>query len=174
VPLALGIVLATCFAILSMYCAFVIHRLFTLNGSSEVTSEWLENFSVAAYLPMEGLLADDDFAFLSRQPGFDLSLYRKLRRERLHIFRQYLTRLIVDFNRLHLAARVLIAHLPNDNSELFGRLLRNKIRFSFLLLKVEFSYTLCFIGLGTISVKALIQHLDEMNAQFLDLAAAAA
>jgi len=56
----------------------------------EITPEWLENFSTSVYHPMEGLLADEDFRFLSRQPGFDLSLYRKLRRERLRIFRQYL------------------------------------------------------------------------------------
>ena len=47
----------------------------------DITPEWLENLSIASYYPMEELLSDEDFAFLSRQPGFDLSLYRKLRRE---------------------------------------------------------------------------------------------
>lgn len=114
---------------------------------------------------MEGLLADEDFTFLSRQPGFDLSLYRKLRRERLRIFRQYLTRMISDFNRLHLVTRTLIAQSPDDRSELFGKLIRLKLRFSVALIRAEASYLLCRFGLSSLPVRGLILHLEEMHAQ---------
>jgi hypothetical protein len=138
----------------------------------EITPEWLENFSTAVYQPMEGLLADEDFTFLSRQPGFDLSLYRKLRRERLRIFRQYLARLVSDFNRLHLVTRLLIAQSAEDRSELVGKLVRLKIRFSIALIRAEASYWLCRFGLRSLAVRALIMHLEEMHAQLSAVSAA--
>ncbi len=80
-------------------------------SAREVTPEWLESFSIASYHPMAGLLNDEDFKFLSQQPGFDLSLYKKLRRERLRIFKQYLNRSIADFNRLHRAVRSILPYV---------------------------------------------------------------
>ena len=71
------------------YSLPVLFGLFRKCTAEDITPEWLENFSVSTYSVMEGLLDDRDFDFLSRQSGFDLSLYRKLRRERLSIFRQY-------------------------------------------------------------------------------------
>src|SRR5947209_2169473 len=78
----------------------VLYNLFRSYRVEDVSPEWLQNFSAQSYYPMQSLLAEDDFRFLSRQPGFDLSLYRKLRRERLHIFKQYLGCVISDFNKL--------------------------------------------------------------------------
>ncbi|MFL6352068.1 MAG: hypothetical protein ACJ74Z_09485 [Bryobacteraceae bacterium] len=152
----------------------VLGRLHRTCRIEEITPEWLENFSASAYYPMEGLLADEDFAFLSRQPGFDLSLYRKLRRERLRIFRQYLTRLVSDFNRLHVVTRALIAQSPHDRSEVVGRLIRLKIRFSVALVRAEASYVLCRLGLRSLAVRALIRHLEEMHAQLGAVSAAQA
>ena len=42
-------------------------KLYRRCGAEEITSEWLENFSPATYYPMQGLLAEEDFRFLSRQ-----------------------------------------------------------------------------------------------------------
>ncbi len=131
----------------------------------EITPEWLESFSVAAYRPMEGLLAEEDFRFLSGQPGFDLSLYRKLRRERLRIYRQYLSRLVSDFNRLHLLIRLLIARTPEDRSELVSKLIWLKIRFSLALIQAEASYILCLFGLRSLAVRNLILQIEAMHAQ---------
>lgn len=138
----------------------------------DVTPEWLENFSPSSYYPMRGLLAKDDFNFLCRQPGFDLSLFRKLKRDRLHIFRQYLNRLIVDFNRLHVAARAILANSPEDCSDLVSRLVWLKVRFSIAVLKVEISYFFCLMGFRYLTVTALILRLEEMNAQLSSIAAA--
>ncbi|MGC2660056.1 MAG: hypothetical protein WA324_19020 [Bryobacteraceae bacterium] len=139
--------------------------------AEDITPEWIENFSVSTYSVMEGLLDDRDFDFLSRQSGFDLSLYRKLRKERLSIFSQYLKRLVLDFNRLYFSARVLIAHMPEDQSKAFEGLLMLKVRFSILVLKTQASYLLCLVGLQTLEVRSLLQNLEEMNGQFLQLAA---
>ncbi len=149
----------------------ILFKLYRRCRIDEITPEWLENFSPASYYPMQGLLADEDFRFLSRQPGFDFSLYRKLRRERLHIFRQYLNRLICDFNRLHVATRVLVAHGQEDGSNLLARLVWMKVRFSLAVLQVEFSYALCCLGLGSLAAQSLIVHLEEMSAQLSSISA---
>jgi hypothetical protein len=150
----------------------VVARLLKTCPVQEITSEWLENFSVSSYYPMEGLLNDEDFKFLSREPGFDLSLYKKLRRERLRIFKQYLNRSIIDFNRLHTAVRAMVPHLPDNGIDIVGRLIRLKLRFSCAVLQAQVSYWLCWLGIGSLSVRALISQLEEMSLQ-LTLASAA-
>jgi hypothetical protein len=131
----------------------------------EITPEWLESFSVAAYYPMEGLLSDEDFTFLSRQPGFDISLYKKLRRERLHIFHQYLVRLILDFNRLHAVARLILSRSTHDQSDAVGQLMVLKLRFSLAVFQAECSYFLCQLGFRVLATRRLIAALEDMRLQ---------
>jgi hypothetical protein len=149
----------------------ILFKLYRRCRIQEITPEWLETFSPAMYYPMEGLLADEDFRFLSCQPGFDLSLYRKLRRERLYIFRQYLSRLILDFNRLHTAARVLVAHGREDRSDLLTQLMWLKLRFSFAVVKAQLSYFICCLGFRSVAVRAVILHLEDMSAQLTFISA---
>jgi hypothetical protein len=129
----------------------------------ENTPEWLENFSAATYYPMQALLSDEDFTFLSRQPGFDESLYRKLRRERLHIFQQYLIRLILDFNRLHAVARTILAHSSEDRSDAVAKLMRLKLQFSVAVFQAECSYLLCRVGFRFLAARRLIALLENMS-----------
>ena len=96
------LVLAVVVGSSALVIAPMLWRLFLKPAIGEVTPQWLEEYSPERYRSMANLLANDDFSFLLRQPGFELSLYRKLRRERLAIFRQYLDRLVLDFRRLHL------------------------------------------------------------------------
>ena len=162
-------------SVISVFVGPVLAKLIRGCSVEDITPEWLENFSPSSYSLMEGLLADEDFKFLSRQPGFDLSLYRKLRKERLHIFRQYLTRLISDFNRLHLAARLLIAKNEEDHSELVSRLVYLKVRFSLAVLQAQMSYIACRVGCRSLAVQALLLRLEEMSSELnlLSLANAA-
>jgi hypothetical protein len=148
----------------------VLARLFRRCEMTEITPEWLKDFSVSAYYPMQGLLSDEDFHFLVRQPGFDFSLYRKLRRERLLIFHQYSRRLVSDFNRLHTAARFLIARGQEDRSDLMMRLFKLKMRFSFAVLQSEISYLCCRIGIGTLVARNMIARLEEMSLELNSLA----
>lgn len=148
----------------------VLVRLYRKCRVEEITPEWLESFSAASYEPMQDLLAQEDFRFLSRQPGFDFSLYRKLRRERLHIFRQYLNQLVNDFNRLHRLARVLVAHNTGDRSDVAAKLVWLKFRFALTLVRTEANYQLCCFGLRYLAVRPLIFQLNEMYAQLGALA----
>ncbi len=152
--------------------AVILPVLFRLYGSSridQITPEWLESFSASTYCPMERLLNGDDFGFLKRQAGYDSALIRRFRRERLRIFRQYLNRIIVDFNQLHLAARILIANSAEDHSALLNHLVWLKLRFGAAVVQAECSYLLCRLGSSTVSVRALIARLEEMSAQLNSL-----
>lgn len=142
-----------------------LRRLLRSPSSDDITPEWLANFSTHSYQPMATLLSEEDFEFLSRQPGFDLALHRKLRRERLEIFRMYLHRMIRDFGRLHLAARLIVAHSAEDQSGLLLRLLWLKMRFSGTVLRAEVAYHLCHVGIGTLPARALIARLEDMSIQ---------
>lgn len=154
-------VLAVCFALILS----VLLRLRRLSNNEEFSVDWLKSFSVERYRPMQGLLDEEDFSFLSRQPGFDLALYKKLRRERLRIFRQYLNRLIADFHRLHAGARAMLATTPGEHSEVLLRLVRLNFHFTLAVFRAEGNYLLCCVGFRTLAVRALIGRLEEMTAQ---------
>lgn len=150
----------------------VLVRLLRSCPDSELTAEWYESFDVSSYSPMQGLLASDDFQFLCRQPGFDPSLFRKLRRDRLRIFRQYLNRLVIDFNRLHKLARLVVSQSSEDQSAVFAKLMRLRINFWAAMVRVEVSYVICRFGARPIGVSELLQQLEAMSLQIVALPSA--
>lgn len=160
---ALALLPVLVFIPLVVFMVPVLFRLLKPCQLSELTPEWFESFHTSCYQPMQGLLAPDDFKFLSSQPGFDPSLFRKLRQDRLRIFRGYLNRLIVDFNRLHTLARHIISQNPEDQSALFTKLMTLRLRFWVAIMQVEFSYLLCRFGMQYIPVRGALQHLEEMS-----------
>ncbi len=62
--------------------------------------DWLENFSVSKYRPMERLLSEEYFEFLVSQEGYEPKIGKRLRSERRRIFRGYLRSIRRDFQRL--------------------------------------------------------------------------
>ena len=151
----------------------VLYKLFRSYRIEDVSPEWLHNFSVQSYYPMQSLLADEDFRFLSRQPGFDLSLYRKLRRERLHIFRQYLSCVISDFNKLHATARFLLSQSREDRSDLVSCLIKLKLKFSLSIIQAECNYMVCYLGYRSLGARAVVGYLEQMSLQLTAISASA-
>jgi len=135
----------------------MLRRFFFKQAIGEITPQWLEEYSPDRYRSMANLLANDDFSFLLRQPGFELKLYRKLRRERLAIFRQYLDRLV------HLTARMLTAQNREDSTEIAQRLFKLQLDFNLALMRTEFEYSLCRYGLATVHVQRLIEPLRSLS-----------
>jgi hypothetical protein len=160
--LALELALSAITGLCLLGVAPVLRRLFRSTSINEVTPEWVESFSVDRYLPMAGLLGDEDFDFLASQPGFDSSIYKKLRRERLSIFEQYLNRLILDFKKLHCTARYVVARSEVDQSDAALKLMRLQWVFAFSVLQVQVQYQLCRLGIGTVRAKVLIAQLQQM------------
>jgi hypothetical protein len=154
--------------------AFILRMAIKLLWGGEAraaTPEWFATFSMANYDPMEALLREEDFEFLSRQPGFDLALYKKLRRERLRIFRQYMNRLIADYHRLHAVARVLLADSSYDRSDTLLRLVLLRANFAAAVFRAEGNYLLCCLGFRTLEVRALLVRLQQLNAQVAAMSA---
>ena len=152
------------FLLLLAFVVPVVLRLLRPCRMSEVTPEWLDSFQTSTYYPMRGLFAADDFRFLSSQPGYDPSLVRKLRSDRLRIFRQYLDRLVLDFNRLHRYALVMVAsNTDQDQSDLFVYLIKLRVRFSMAVIRVEFCYLLCRFGWRSLAVTNLLARLEELS-----------
>jgi hypothetical protein len=141
----------------------MLRRFFLKPAIGEITPQWLQEYSPDRYRSMANLLANDDFSFLLRQPGFELKLYRKLRRERLAIFRQYLDRLVLDFRRLHLTARMLTAQNRQDSTEIAQKLFKLQLHFNLALIRTEFEYSLCRYGLATVHVQRLIEPLRSLS-----------
>jgi hypothetical protein len=141
----------------------VLKRLFRKTTLDDITPEWLESFSVERYRPMLSLLSNDDFDFLSSQPGFDASIYKKLRRERLAIFDEYFRRLISDFKKLHTTARYLVARESEDHSSEAMKLVELRFAFMTAVFAVHFRYLLCKAGVGTMEAQILFKRLQEMN-----------
>ncbi len=160
---ALAILPVLVFLVICAFLGPVLFRLMRPCQKSDLTPEWFEYFQTASYQPMQALLAADDFEFLAAQPGFDKAIYRKLRQDRLRIFREYLNRLILDFNRLHLLARLVISQSQEDHSALFARLISLRVSFWVSIVRVEFSYVLCRLGLRYISPAGLLSQLEEMS-----------
>ena len=75
--------------------------------AATIDENWLNEFSIARYRPMERLLSDDDYRFLESQPAFNPRLEKKLRTERRAIFSSYLGYLAQDFERLYRATQSL-------------------------------------------------------------------
>lgn len=118
---------------------------------------------------MLGLLAEEDFAFLSRQPGFDRSIYKKLRRERLAIFEQYLNRLILDFKKLHTTARYFVARSEEDRSDVAMKLIRLRWTFAVNVIEVQMQLHLCKVGIGTVEARMIVAQLQQMSEQLSTL-----
>src|SRR5258707_4988519 len=79
------------------------------------------------YQPMARLLQEDDFRYLSAQPGYSPRLGRRLRSQRRRIFRGYLRSLRRDFATLSMALRTLVLHSAEDRSDLAASLVRQRL-----------------------------------------------
>lgn len=132
---------------------------------SNVSADQLLTLSPERYRPMERLLQEDDFRFLSSQPGFSPQLGRRFRTERRRIFRGYLRNLSKDFSRVSLACQMLVVHAADDRGDLAKSLMRLRITFGLGMVAVEGRLLLHAAGLGTVDVRGLVESLAAMQAQ---------
>jgi len=161
----IGLTLAVLFALL-------VRRLASPARVRGVDPEWLRDFSVEVYRPMERLLSEDDYKFLKTQPGFEPSIGRQLRSMRRKIFRAYLRQLERDFRKLYQAAKQLLLYSPQDRPDLAVALLKQRALFSFGIAAVHVRLSLHTLGWGTVDVHGLVDSLDWLRAQTQQLVAA--
>ncbi len=149
---------------LFLLCAVVlIWKMMSSIRVRSVEPEWLKNFSVSSYRPMERLLDEGDIIFLKKQSGYEPGMERRLRADRHRIFRMYLKNLGRDFSRLHYALRLMVLHAPEDSPELAKTLIKQKLVFlmSFAVIRVRLE--LYRFGVSGVDVRGLISTLDTMQ-----------
>ena len=117
------------------------------------------------YRPMERLLQEEDFRFLSSQPGFSARLGRRFRAERRRVFRAYLRNLRMDFSRVSQACQMLVIHAAEDRGDLANVIIRQRLVFAVSILAVEGRLLLHAAGVGTVDVHALVGSLETMQGQ---------
>jgi len=159
---------------LSTVVAFVLllRTLLRQDRFEDLTPEWLSEFSVARYKPMERLLCEEDFEFLASQRGYVPGIARKLRAERRKIFREYLRCLRRDFARLEAGIRLFMVHATEDKPELAKALFRRRVAFTRGILAAECRLVLHTFGVGTVDVRGLTGSLEGMRTYLGELAVA--
>ena len=124
------------------------------------------------YLPMQRLLADDDFQFLAERRGVPGRAIAKLRMERRRLFRGFLASLCVDFGFVTSQIRCLMVSSTVSRDDLFLALLKAQLLFAALVFAIEcrlFLHACGFSGL-TISARNLTEGLAGIRQVLANLA----
>ena len=158
--LTLAVVLAVVFGLL-------VRSLARQNNAGQNSAQWspgwFEEFSAATYRPMGRLLAEDEFRFLSKQPGYTSEMGKRLRKERRLVFRAYLRNIIRDFNRLYSGATILMVYSDVDRPELAASLFRIRTNFYYALLLIHVRLAMHSAGFEMIDVKPMLQSLEFLQ-----------
>jgi hypothetical protein len=116
-----------------------LYRTLASRQDSNVSADQLLAVSPEKYRPMERLLQEEDFRFLSSQPGFSPQLGRRF--------------------------RMLVVHAADDRGDLAKSLMRLRVTFGLGMVAVEGRLLLHAAGLGTVDVRGLVESLAAMQAQ---------
>lgn len=124
-------------------------------------------FSLERYQPMERLLSEDEFLFLTRMPGYKPEVGTKWKRERRRLFRLYLNELGCDFENLHRDVRSLIASpdAPVASSDLVGLLIKQKFVFWRAMAAIDMRLTLDAMGMGAVDARPLLRLVEAMRSE---------
>jgi hypothetical protein len=133
------------------------------------SAEWFENVSLENFSPMERLLDQSDFEFLSRQPGYRPEIGARLLKERKQLFLSYLRLLIGDFNQLLRIARLMIVHSTEDRGDFAKALWRQQVTFYFSVCAVRVRVALYPLGWTSLDVSRLTSALENMRNQVAQL-----
>jgi hypothetical protein len=158
-------------AVAFLIAAFVslFWRLAARSDNQASTAEWFESFSVESFAPMERLLDQSDFEFLSRQPGYRPEIGARLLKERKKLFLGYLRLLIGDFNQLLRIARLMIVYSTEDRAEFANVLWRQQVTFYVAVCAVRLRVALYPMGWTSLDVSRLMQALESMRSQVAQL-----
>jgi len=125
--------------------------------------EWVAEFTPARYRPMERLLSEADFKFLSERTGIDAAAINRLKAERRRIFRSYLGLMNRDFTRLQTIGRLMVLYSPTDRSDLAEALIRQQLRFRLLWISMHARLVLHAADIGTLEMGSLLQPVRNLT-----------
>ena len=152
----------------------ILTRSFGSAGQSlPVTAEWIDELSVERYRPMLRLLDSRDLEFLRAQPGYSRQMEAKLRAQRCHIFRGYLRCLNMDFRRVCMTLKLVMAHSRQDRPDLASILVHHQIMFTSGMIAIQARLFLYRWGICTVDVSSLVQIFDVMRLELRNMMPAA-
>jgi hypothetical protein len=163
------LVVAAVLAILALAVGRQLWRLLHPQNGPSFNARWFARFSMARYRPMERVLGEADFEFLSRQPGVDKKTLRTFRAERREIFRAYVRDIASDFHRLHGAARILLLTSMEDRPDLAMTLFKLRATFAYAMLAIQWRLALDAMGVRGLNVQPLVEAVDGMRGQLVGL-----
>ena len=143
----------------------LLYRTLASRQNAEVPMDESLALAPGKYRPMERLLQEEDFRFLSSQPGFSARLGRQFRTERRRVFRAYLRSLSMDFGLVAKACQMLVIHAAEDRGDLAQGIIRQRLLFALGIFAVEGRLLLHAAGVGTVDVHGLVDSLEVMQAQ---------
>jgi hypothetical protein len=117
------------------------------------------------YRPMQRLLDPSEFEFLASHPACNPKMLRKMRAERVHLFRSYLRSLTLDFARTATGIESIMVSSNVDRPELAKLVQSGRLTFATGLVSVECRLVLFRYGLGTVDVQPLVAAIASMREQ---------
>lgn len=125
--------------------------------------EWVAEFSPARYQPMERLLREDDFHFLSGKAGVDPCVAERLRAQRRAVFRSYLGQMSRDFSRLQAIGRLMVLYSPHDRPDLAEALLRHEFAFRRAWVMMHVRLVLHRFGIGSLDLSGILEPIRSIT-----------
>jgi len=122
-----------------------------------------DRFSPERYEPMNRLLAPEDLDFLKGRAGISPEVLRRLKHERIRIFKLYLSELSGDFQYLHAQVRRLIADAPEEYADLVSVAMGQQVRFRLALAGVHFRLALHQAGIGQVDLSAVLEPVRALQ-----------
>ena len=147
----------------------LVRRLGTGSECLPVTTEWLEDLSDDRYRPMLRLLEESDFRFLRAQKGFTPAMEKRLRGQRVEVFRGYLKMLEGDFKRVCMALRIVMVQSEFDRPDLASVLIHRQLVFACGIVSVEFRLVLFRWGIANVDASGLVKMFDGMRLELKTL-----
>jgi hypothetical protein len=155
--------------LLGLAFAAVIYRLASRVDEEACSPEWLEEFSLERFAPMERLLDPVDIKFVESQPGYHRSIGARLLRERRRAFVGYLDLLTQDFNQLMGVAKLMAVHSSEDRTDFAVALWRQQITFYLAICAVRCRVALYPLVRTGINVGNLVDSMAGLRRQIQEL-----
>jgi len=170
--MTIALITATLFFLLaSVGFTLVFRRLISRDRTLSLSVDWDDIFSPTRYRAMERLLDEGEYEFVASQAGYNPNVEKKLRAERVRIFRGYVRWLGNDFTRISSAVKTLMLASETDRTDLAGLVMKQQFSFVSAFVAVEFRIILYSFGWSRVEVGALLEAFDGMRAQLQPLIA---
>jgi hypothetical protein len=161
--LSVAVLAVAILAVLVTVVTVLVRSLGSTGHCLPVTAEWIDELSLERYRPMLRLLESSDLEFLRTQPGYSPKMESKLRAQRCQIFRGYLRCLNMDFRRVCMALKLLMAQSQQDRPDLASVLVHHQLMFASGILAIHARLLLYRWGVCTVDVTSLVQIFDVMR-----------